>query len=605
MEPPFKKRRGGVRQRLQKDGVANPVKVESALANYLLSEFAWGGMSVQTVQKIASLALKDALQIKSGGQLSDLETLAKLGGTSSLSNNMHRDIMKKFNHFSSLPEGQDVGMVFKNSADDKVQKVMLPHELFSAIYNSYPQAWDKIMIPNNQKLVEFWNAQENHPNMEGNPIKDRPDYKTKCVPLGFHGDEVPITGKGKCWCKSMLTFEWCSLVGFGSTCEKMLWVWGSFEKIMVAETLPTFFRVLAWSFFWLQQGRWPTQDWQGNPYPRSTVEGQRAGKLLANGFYATIWAVMGDLDYLNKTLQLPRSTSHHPCTLCRCTLNGPLSWKQNDDQAEWITSCWKPLEWIAWDGRSKVELFSIPGISAVSVALDYMHNKYLGADQYLYGSILYLLCYTILPSSPTQNLATCWQKIVDFYKANNVKNRFRSILKLSMFIRKTGVVKLRGKAGELKGICQAMLHLWQQHMNPNLETHGKIHLLLKMNSEIEEELSLFSDEICLPKRSADKCVRLGFAMIQLGSALQSHFADDEDCDKQLFNVTAKFHMILHSLKLSYFIHPCRVWCFMGEDFMRTVQKIGESCVRGLQPTVVSSKMMSHYRLGLHLELSSA
>ena len=168
--------------------------------------------------------------------------------------------------------------------------------------------------------------------------------ESKCIPIGFHGDEAPIAGKGKCWCKSMLTFEWCSLVGFGSTCEKMLWVWGTFEKIMVAETLPAFFRVLAWSFFWLQQGRWPTQDWQGNPYPLSTVEGQRAGKLLANGFYATIWAVMGDLDYLSKTLQLPRSTSHHPCTLCKCTLNGPLTWKQDDDLAEWITSCWKPLE---------------------------------------------------------------------------------------------------------------------------------------------------------------------------------------------------------------------------------------------------------------------
>ena len=86
------------------------------------------------------------------------------------------------------------------------------------------------MIPNNQKLEDFLTAQENHSNMEGNPIKDRPDYKSKCVPLGFHGDEVPITGKGKFWCKSTLTFEWCSLVGFGSTCEKMLWVWGTFEK---------------------------------------------------------------------------------------------------------------------------------------------------------------------------------------------------------------------------------------------------------------------------------------------------------------------------------------------------------------------------------------
>ena len=31
--------------------------------------------------------------------------------------------------------------------------------------------------------------------MNGNPIRDRVDLGSKCIPLGFHGDEVPITGQ--------------------------------------------------------------------------------------------------------------------------------------------------------------------------------------------------------------------------------------------------------------------------------------------------------------------------------------------------------------------------------------------------------------------------
>jgi hypothetical protein len=34
---------------------------------------------------------------------------------------------------------------------------------------------------------------------------------------------------------------------------------------------------------------------------------------------------------------------------------------------------------------------------------------------------------------------------------------------------------------------------------------------------------------------------------------------------------------------------------MGEDFMRKIQKLGESSVRGNKATAVSQKMMMHYR----------
>jgi hypothetical protein len=43
---------------------------------------------------------------------------------------------------------------------------------------------------------------------------------------------------------------------------------------------------------------------------------------------------------------------------------------------------------------------------------------------------------------------------------------------------------------------------------------------------------------------------------------------------------------------------------MGEDFMRKIQKLGESSVRGNKAAAVSQKMMMHYRLAMHLYLKS-
>jgi hypothetical protein len=384
--------------------------------------------------------------------LKELEQISKIGGAGNLSNNMHRDL-QQFQQKSLLPQPFEVEMPFAGVGLQK-QYIMLPHELFSSLYHNYKEQWDSILLPDPSKLVEFWEAQSTHPNMEGNPIQSRPDYKTKCLPIGFHGDEVPITGKGKVWSKSMLTFEWTSLLDTAET-----------------GTLPFFWKILSWSFYWLQQGKWPTHDWQNNQYPPESEAGRKANTPLADGYYATIWAIMGDLDYFAKTLQLPRSTSSNPCALCRCTLHGNTSWKNNGLNAEWLSLCWKPLQWVAWDGRSKIELFSIPGVSGVTVALDYMHSKYLGSDQYQFGSVLYVLCYMVLPNQPKQNLSQCWASILSFYKENNTKHRYQNITKLTMFIRKSGVIKLRGKAAEMKCFSAAILHIWQLYMNDSLEIH--------------------------------------------------------------------------------------------------------------------------------------
>jgi hypothetical protein len=66
-------------------------------------------------------------------------------------------------------------------------------------------------------------------------------------------------------------------------------------------------------------------------------------------------------------------------------------------------------DWLAAGKASSVcKLFSLPGVTALAVAYDYMHCKYLGVDGYLFGSVFWLLCFQILPGTPKENLAQVW-----------------------------------------------------------------------------------------------------------------------------------------------------------------------------------------------------
>ena len=67
--------------------------------------------------------------------------------------------------------------------------------MIAAIYHNYPEIWRTSISPDVTKLVEFWNAQTGHPQMQGHPVKSRPGWKSKAVPIAFHGDGVPVRRK--------------------------------------------------------------------------------------------------------------------------------------------------------------------------------------------------------------------------------------------------------------------------------------------------------------------------------------------------------------------------------------------------------------------------
>ena len=139
-------------------------------------------------------------------------------------------------------------------------------------------------------------------------------------------------------------------------------------------------------------------------YDRTSPEGLKAGTWLAGGFRGVLISIAGDMDYLCKTLGLPRwSVNTLCCSLCPCTKTGVLSYLDNRNPgAQWLRSIWKAANWKNWPDRSKCALFDLFWMSAANVSLDYMHCKYLGADQYLFGSVLHPLFLYFARVSPAE-----------------------------------------------------------------------------------------------------------------------------------------------------------------------------------------------------------
>ena len=255
-------------------------------------------------------------------------------------------------------------------------------------------------------------------------MRTRRHWQSRAIPVAVHGDEVPVLGKGKCWCKSSLNFAWYGLLAFVSTglttADYVFWIWGAFDAYLEADgsqdTVDEFLKILCWSLLALYTGNWPQTDHRGiehltcyysawlfcfvdnsfsyfsyaaKPiclyrYLSGTREANLAGSHLADGFFAVLWCIAGDMDYFAKTLSLPRwSLAVGCCALCQCTKNGPHTWQDNRVNAPWTQTLWTALAWRTYANRSRNRLFSLPGVTGLTVALDYMHCKYLGSDQYL------------------------------------------------------------------------------------------------------------------------------------------------------------------------------------------------------------------------------
>ena len=518
---------------------------------------------------------------------------------------MHRQLLAFANKFVLLPAPFQPKITFKEPYSAQMQMMILPHELFSSLYHSYKEAWKSIMVPCATQISEFWTLQQQHMAFADHPVlTGNPSFRQKMVPLALHGDGTPCTGIGKIWCRQLTTWSWNSLLGTGTTKSMQLQIWAAFDETMHSSTLPEFWAILGWSFKWLQLGKWPTEDHKGNKYPVNSEAGKKGGTELADGYCGLLWSLVGDLEYLTQVLKLPHySSKSSPCSLCRCKGDSSAnSWKDCRLVAPWLGMLWKPADWNNWEHRSTCDLFKqLPGLTAVATCYDFMHSKYLGTDMVFLASCLWLLCHKILPHHlPLENLKLCWEKINATYKEKKITDRYRGMTKLSLFQRKRGGPKLKGRASQVASLAVPMLELWQFYMDPEVLAHRHVKAWLKMNV-LTEKMKANEQELALGPEDYNNFKTWSFAMAQLHLSLSQQFADEE---VTLFAGIPKIHTWLHSVHHSNVINPRLTWCFRQEDYMAIQRTLAKSCCKGLKGPQVTGKIINKVRVAMHIHLKN-
>ena len=499
--------------------------------------------------------------------------------------------MKELAKDSDLPKPRDFDIPMEDTGVGSASSsILLPHEMFHYLFHN-AKGWASSILPDQRLLPKFWKSFKGHPCMESHPVLARPSFQDYCIPLSLHGDETPITGVGKIWCHKALLLTWSSLIaiaGGNSSEDCNLYIHGLFEKFITPTTESTIgtmqaiWLILKWSFTAIWNGTWPSVDAWGRKYPPSSAEGRRAGQKLANGYYGCLVQLCGDLDYYASYLDVPRWSSHaKPCSQCRCSFEGDLSWLDNRSVAQWQNSLLSPHNWKThWESRSA--LFELPGMSSCSLAMDMMHCLFLGWLQYVYGSVISLLVFECYDGDDyLGNLHQVGIFIRTFQAQHKMKHRYRRRLnKLTMFQSGDKFPKLRGKAAEIQSLALTMWTLWKNKMNPEIDQHRLIEFFLKFNVEIDQILNDFHPRygfLSVPLQEAKHLYSRGMQMAQIHCQLMTFYKNQ---GIKLFNLTSKTHFVLHSLFNARWLHPSLVWCYKGEDQMQRVAKLWKSCLEG-------------------------
>ena len=549
----------------------------------------------------------------------DLDVLAGLGSSGRCPNHCASELRDKLNQ-SSFAAPFVTQLPIRNAVTNTtflaLQHMILPHEWFANMYEKYPEAFRERICPGHDKLNEFWREMDRHPQMLGHPLKGRARFSSWAIPIALHGDGVPVTGLAKSWGKTMLFLSWCSLVGSGSTTELSFYIYGLWKLMMSKawgrNTMRLCWRIISWSLHCLWTGEWPSHDWQQRPLT-NPMDIARRGKRLAGNYFCVLWTLRNDLEYNYTDLGLPNSgTNEHPCTHCPAnTTTMPLNdfrpgaaWRANTyDEAQWRTTQW-----------CTHELFNLVhgGVGLFSIMADLMHCKHLGTDQYFYGSVLWLLCFRILPHTPEANCIFVFNRIKVLYARDKTPCRYANLF-LNMFCvmsklptSPTGAFPcLKGRAAECRHIGKAILEIWREHMNASIPQHVQIRIALEKSVNIERILDenprtfRFTDETGIEFKDSI------FTFLVMFHALASFYASPAGGPLMLFNVTIKAHYLAHIGIMGVHMNPRLSWCYSGEDFMHHARRLASGCAKGTKPDLISKKFCFGYSVGMHIIMTES
>ena len=125
----------------------------------------------------------------------------------------------------------------------------------------------------------------------------------------------------------------------------------------------------------------------------------------------------------------------------------------------------QPAAWRALYPEGLHWLLSLEYLSNLNIEPDELHILYLGTSQYMLGSVLWMLAYSVLASTPQDNMALVWQRITEVYTTTQVSCQYTSLALSSFTDQKqpnAHFPKLKGKGAEMKCLAPVLLQVWRE-----------------------------------------------------------------------------------------------------------------------------------------------
>ena len=185
------------------------------------------------------------------------------------------------------------------------------------------------------------------------------------------------------------------------------------------------------------------------------------------------------------------------------------------------------------------------------VMMGLLHVKHFGTDAYFFGSVLWLLCYELLPNNAATNLKYMFDQCLAYWDREGVSNHYRN-LKLSMFAKENDFPRLKGRGAEIKAMAHPLVEIWERWMDDTLDEHAFVHEGLKMSARMEDILSAHVRCPRLPPAASNQFKESAFAFLAVQTAaaqIYNHRA------LFLFDVTIKNHCLAHVGLECLFMNP--------------------------------------------------
>ena len=168
------------RKRARDDATHGDMPSSTHLGNWLLTQVAWGGLSAHQCQQICQLVSLD-FQEAGVAAPQEIAKFAALGSNGRYVNNCWRDLQRLFgaNNFP-VPKYITVPLVFGKKKKTALVPIMFPHEVFSALFHSYPSAFQKSLLPSRAHAATFWHAVERTKNFKDHPLSEESRDLSMC-----------------------------------------------------------------------------------------------------------------------------------------------------------------------------------------------------------------------------------------------------------------------------------------------------------------------------------------------------------------------------------------------------------------------------------------